>query len=128
MDKDDVTRAKLKKLQTQLTEDQSMFERNISDDPKIVEVANISELDGLPQDYIDNHKPGPDGKIHITTNYPDLFPVLNFAKSDALRRNLWDAWMTRAYPKNREVLGDMMQTRYEIATLVGFVLGRLQCR
>jgi thimet oligopeptidase len=111
VDKDDATRAKLKKLQTQLTEDQSMFERNIADDPKIVEVANVSELDGLPQDYIDNHKPGPDGKIHITTNYPDLFPVLNFGKSDALRRNLWDAWMTRAYPKNREVLRDMMQTR-----------------
>lgn len=120
VDKDDATRAKLKKLQTRLTEDQSMFERNISDDPKIVEVANVSELDGLPQDYIDNHKPDTDGKIHITTNYPDLFPVLKFGKSDALRRNLWDAWMTRAYPKNREVLGDMMQTRYEIATLVGY--------
>ena len=120
VDKDDATRAKLKKLQDQLTEDQAMFDRNISDDQKTVEVASASELDGLPQDYIDNHKPGADGKIKITTNYPDLFPVMEYAKSDALRRSMWEAWNTRAYPKNREVLIDMMQTRYQIATLIGY--------
>lgn len=120
VDKDDATRAKLKKLQDQLTEDQSMFDRNISDDQKTVMVSSVSELDGLPQDYIDNHKPGADGKIKITTNYPDLFPVLDYAKSNALRRSMWEAWTTRAYPKNREVLIDMMQTRYQIATLIGY--------
>jgi thimet oligopeptidase len=120
VDKDDATRAKLRKLQDQLTEDQSMFERNISDDTKSVELADASELEGMPKDYIDNHKPGADGKIHITTNYPDLFPVLDFAKSDQLRRSLWEAWMSRAYPKNRDVLMNMMQTRYEIAALLGY--------
>jgi thimet oligopeptidase len=120
VDKDDATRAKLKKLQDQLTEDQSKFDRDISDDVKTVEVAGVSELDGLPQDYIDNHKPGADGKIHITTNYPDLFPALDFAKSDSLRRSLWEAFMSRAYPKNSDVLRDMMQTRYQIATLIGY--------
>ena len=120
VDKDDAIRAKLKKLQDHLTEDQSMFDRNISDDQKSVEVADVSELDGLPQDYIDNHKPGADGKIHITTNYPDLWPAIDFAKSDGLRHRLWDAFESRAYPKNRDVLRDMMQTRYEIATLLGY--------
>ena len=120
VDKDDTTRAKLKKLQDQLTEDQSMFDRNISDGTKTVEVTDATELDGLPQDYIDNHKPGADGKIHITTNYPDLFPAMTFAKSDGLRRSLWEAFQSRAYPKNRYVLRDMMQTRYEIATLIGY--------
>ena len=119
VDKDDATREKLRKLQDQLTEDLSMFDRNISDDPRSVEVS-VTELDGLPQDYIDNHKPGADGKIHITTNYPDLFPVLNFAKSDGLRRSLWEAWNSRAYPKNHDVLMDMMRTRYQIATLLGY--------
>ena len=120
VDKDDSTRAKLKTLQDRLTDDQSMFDRNISDDPKSVAVTDASELDGLPQDYIDKHKPGTDGKIHVTTNYPDLFPVLKFANSDGLRRSLWEAFVTRAYAKNREVLRDMMQTRYEIATLLGY--------
>jgi thimet oligopeptidase len=120
VDKDDATREKLKKLNDQLTEDQSMFDRNISDDTRMVEVTEASELDGLPQDYIDNHKPGADGKIHVATNYPDLFPPLTFAKSEVLRRRLWEAFQSRAYPKNRDVLRDMMQTRYEIATLIGY--------
>lgn len=120
VDKDDATRARLKKLNDQLTQDQSAFERNIADDQPTVEVTDASELDGLPQDYIDRHKPGPDGKIKISTNYPDLFPVMNFAKSDALRRRLYLTRENRGYPKNRDVLMDMMQARYEIATAVGY--------
>ncbi len=119
VDKDDATRARLKKLNDQATEEQSMFDRNISDGKKTIE-ADASELEGLPQDYIDRHKPGPDGKIVITTDYPDVFPVSSFAKSDALRRRLSIAFNTRAYPKNQEVLTSLMRTRYEIATLLGF--------
>ena len=119
VDKDDATRARLKKLNDQATEEQSMFDRNISDGKKTIE-ADASELEGLPQDYIDRHKPGPDGKIVITTDYPDVFPVSNFAKSDALRRRVSIAFNTRAYPKNQEVLTSLMKTRYEIATLLGF--------
>jgi thimet oligopeptidase len=120
VDKDDATRDKLHRLQDKLTDDQSMFDRNVADDVKSVELADPAEFNGLPQDYIDQHKPGADGKTRITTDYPDLFPALKFAKSDALRRRLWDAYNARAYPKNRDVLMDMMQTRYEIAKLIGY--------
>jgi thimet oligopeptidase len=119
VDKDDATRARLKKLSDQATEEQSMFDRNISDDQKIVE-ADPSELDGLPQDYIDRHKPDANGKIHLTTDYPDAFPVLTFAKSDSLRKRMSIAFGTRAYPKNQDVLTSLMKTRYEIATLLGY--------
>ena len=119
VDKDDATRARLKKLNEELTEKQSSFDRNISDDKKIVE-ADPAELDGLPQDYIDRHQPGADGKIHITTDHPEAFPVLIFARSDALRRRVSLAFNTRAYPKNRDVLVSMMKVRYEIATLLGY--------
>ena len=120
VDKDQATRDRLKKLQDQLTEEQSMFDRNISDGQKTVLVNSVSELDGLPQDYIDHHKPGPDGKIHITTDYPDVLPALKFVKNDDLRRRLYQAFQTRAYPKNLNVLKQMMQTRYEIAQLLGY--------
>jgi thimet oligopeptidase len=120
VDKDQATRDRLKKLQDQLTEEQSMFDRNISDGQKTITADSVSELDGLPQDYIDRHKPGADGKIQITTNYPDLLPVLKFAKNDALRKRLYEAYQTRAYPKNLDMLKQMMQTRYEIAQLLGY--------
>jgi thimet oligopeptidase len=120
VDKDDATRAKLHRLQDRLTSDVSAFDRNISDDPRSVEVADAAALDGMPQDFIDNHKPGADGKIKISTNYPDLWPILGFAKDGDLRRRLWQAWTARAYPKNRAVLLDMMQARYQIARLLGY--------
>jgi len=120
VDKDDATRAQLKKLNDELTEEQSAFDRNISDDQKKVEVTDPKQLGGLPQDYIDRHKPGPDGKIYITTNYPDAFPVFKFSKSDDLRRRVSLAFDTRAYPTNKDVLEKMMKTRYEIATLLGY--------
>ena len=120
VDKDDASRAQLKKLNDELTEEQSMFDRNISDDQKKVEVTDPKQLEGLPQDYIDRHKPGPDGKIYITTNYPDAFPVFKFSKSDDLRRRVSLAFDTRAYPTNKDVLEKMMKTRYAIATLLGY--------
>src|SRR5216684_1135731 len=120
VDKDDATRAQLKKLNDDLTEEQSAFDRNISDDQKKVEVTDPKQLEGLPQDYIDRHKPGADGKIYVTTNYPDALPALKFSKSDDLRRRLFEAFDTRAYPKNKEVLESMMKTRYQIATILGY--------
>jgi thimet oligopeptidase len=119
VDKDDATRARLKKLNDQATEEQSMFDRNISDGQNMIE-ADPAELDGLPQDYIDRHKPAANGKIQLTTNYPDALPVFSFAKSGDLRKRMTIAFNTRAYPKNQEVLASLLQTRYEIATLLGY--------
>jgi thimet oligopeptidase len=119
VDKDDATRANLKNLRDQLSDDESRFGRNISDDVKGIEIADASELDGMPQDYIDNHKPGPDGKIHITADEPD-FIIMDLAKSDDLRRRFFEARRSRAYPKNRDLLEEMMRIRYKIATLLGY--------
>ncbi len=120
VDKDDVARARLKVLNDELTEEQSAFERNINDGRKVIALQSASELAGLPQDYIDSHKPDKNGVIHITTDYPDFVPAMNFAVSSALRRRLSLAFNTRAYPQNSEVLMKMLQTRYEIATLLGY--------
>jgi thimet oligopeptidase len=120
VDKDDETRARLKKLLDKLTDLQSAFDRNISDDQRSITLDSAADLDGLPKDYIDAHKPGPDGKIKISTNYPDAFPVLTFGKSDAVRKRLYIEFDNRAYPKNREVLMDLIRTRQEIASIIGY--------
>ena len=120
VDKDDATRARIQKLQDQLTEAQSHFDRNIADGEIVIDFDNVTALAGLPPDYLANHKPGPDGKIHISTSYPDLFPVLTFANDPRTARRMWEAYDDRAYPKNRNVLLTMMKTRYEIANLNGY--------
>jgi thimet oligopeptidase len=71
VDKSDKTRARLKVLNDDLTEEQSAFERNINDGQKTVEVRDASELAGLPADYIDGHPKDKDGVIRINTSYPD---------------------------------------------------------
>lgn len=119
VDKDQPTRDKIRQLNDKLTELQSKFGENIAEGTKSV-TADPSELDGLPADYIARHKPGADGKVTITTDYPDFLPVEKFAKSDDLRRRAAIAFSNRAYPVNQEVLMEMIRTRNEIANTLGF--------
>ena len=119
VDKDQATRDKIKKLSDRLTELQSKFGENIAEGTRFV-MADKAELEGLPEDYIARHKPDADGKVKITTDYPDYTPVMKFAKSDALRRRLAKEFLSRAYPVNKEVLMDMVRTRQEIATTLGY--------
>jgi Zn-dependent oligopeptidase len=74
----------------------------------------------FPQDYIDRYKPASDGSFELTTDYPDALPVLKFANNDSLRRRMYVAFWTRAFPKNMDVLKKIMQTRYETATPLGY--------
>jgi thimet oligopeptidase len=119
VDKDDATRKKLNQLNDRLADDQSMFERNIADDARTVE-AKPDELEGLPKDLVDKQKRAANGNVLIPADEPNTFPVLQLAKSDDLRRRIWEAWTTRAYPKNQQVLLDMMKARYEIASIIGY--------
>ena len=73
VDKDEATRTRLKKLNDQATEEQSMFDRNISDGKKTIE-ATPAELDGLPQDYIDPTSPAPMAKLPSAPITPTRFP------------------------------------------------------
>ena len=81
--------------------------------------ATPAELDGLPQDFIDAHKPGADGKITLRTDYTDYIPVMTYAKSPALRERFYREYQLRAYPENDAVLRDLINTRDEEAKLVG---------
>jgi thimet oligopeptidase len=119
VDKDDAQRAELRKLNAQLVSEQSAFERNIADGRKTI-TASAAELEGVPADYLEHHKPGPNGLIEISTDYPDYFPVMKFARNPDLRRRLALAFDTRAFPKNRDVLHEMMESRYKIAQVVGY--------
>ena len=120
VDKDDATRAQLKQLNDRLTDEQSMFDRNIADSTNTVRVEKVSDLDGMPQDFIDRHKPDKDGAIRISTDYPDYLPAMKFVKSAELRQRLFQAFNSRAYTTNSDVLKNMIQTRYEIASLLGY--------
>ena len=120
VNKPQAVRDQLKQLNDALTEASSKFARNIAEDKSSVEVASAADLAGLPQDFIDRHPPAADGKILLTTTYPDALPVLHYAQVAALRKQMYETFSNRAYPGNSAVLMDMMRIRYQIAQLLGF--------
>ncbi len=120
VDKDDATRQKIKQLQDRITQLGLTFGKNVADSVHTVTVHNPDELAGLPADYIAHHKPAADGTITLTTDFPDMTPVMTYAKSAALRREMYLAYSTRAYPANQQVLLDLLTARQELATTLGY--------
>jgi len=120
VDKDQATRDKVKQLQDRITEISLKFARNVQDDVRKIPVTDKAELDGLPADYIESHKPGADGTIILTTDSPDMTPVMTYAKSPKLRRAMFLAYNNRAYPANNAVLKDLLDARQQLATTLGF--------
>jgi len=120
VDKDKATRARIKKLNEQITAVGQEFDKNIRDSVLYLELDSADQLAGLPKDYIDAHPAAGDGKIRISTQYPDLFPFLTYAKRDDLRRKLTVLYSNRAYPENRAVLQHLLALRFELARQLGF--------
>jgi thimet oligopeptidase len=120
VDKDDATRARLKELQDRATVVALNFGRNVQEGGNTVTVQDAKELKGLPPDFLESHPPGEDGKITLTTDFPDYLPVMTFARSADLRRRMFIAYNTRAYPANRQLLLDLLKIRQEVANLLGF--------
>lgn len=119
VDRDDATREKLKKLHADMVQVGQDFDRNIRDGVSSIEVAP-GDLAGLPQDFIENHKPNAQGKIVLTTDYPDYFPVVSYAAKEEVRKRLSIAFLNRGFPKNEAALKRLVELRHEYATLLGY--------
>jgi len=119
VDKDQATRDRLQALHEKATKLALDFSRNIQEGGKTIE-ALPSELEGLPADYLARHPADASGKVTLTTDPPDMQPVMTFAANAALRERMFLAYNTRAYPENRQILLDLLATRQEIATILGF--------
>jgi thimet oligopeptidase len=120
VDKDDAIRAHLRELSDKATELSLTFAKHVQENVNRVQVQNPDELEGLPQDYIRNHPPDEQGVITLTTDYPDMQPVMTFAANADLRLRMFLAYNTRAYPANRQLLLDLLAIRQEVASILGF--------
>ena len=119
VDQDEPTRARLRELgDRELVVDQE-FGKNTRDDVRSISVTP-DRLAGLPQDYIDAHPVGPDGRVTITTDYPDTIPFMTFARDAEARRALVLEFNNRAWPVNDAVLQELLGLRAEHAGILGF--------
>ena len=120
VDKDEATRKKIAALREELVTIGQDFDKNIRNDSRTITLDSAGDLDGLPEDFIKSHPAGPDGKITVSIEYPDFFPVISYAKKDDVRKRLMKEFQNRAYPANLPVLDRMIAKRYELARLLGF--------
>jgi thimet oligopeptidase len=120
VDKDSATRAEIKKMQDHITEQALKFGRNIQEHPNHISLHDKSELTGLPDDFIAGHAPAADGTISLSTDETEVTPVFTYAASDEVRKQMYLAYMTRSYPENKEILLDVLKTRYKLAKTLGY--------
>jgi thimet oligopeptidase len=131
VDRDDATRDKVRALADRMTELSMTFSRTVQDDVRKIAVEDPNDLDGLPADYLARHgvrsvadehgaSLTADAPVILTTDPPDMSPVMNYAASPALRRRMYLAYNDRGYPANKQVLHDLLSLRQEMAELLGF--------
>ncbi|HEY5331348.1 MAG TPA: M3 family metallopeptidase [Acidobacteriaceae bacterium] len=127
VDRDDATREKVRELADRMTELSMVFSRTVQDDVRKIAVDDPNELTGLPQDYLTRHGVRTEGDLLVadepvvlTTDPPDMSPVMNYAASAKLRRTMYLAYNDRGYPANKQVLHDLLSLRQEMAELLGF--------
>ncbi len=120
VDKDEATRKKIKQLNEEINLVGQTFDKNIREGSRKLIVNSVDDLKGLPQDYIDKHKPDENGKIVLTTAYPDYMPFMQYAESDDLRKQFYVIFRQQAYPENKAVLQQLLSKRHELAKLLGY--------
>ncbi len=119
VDRDDQTRDKIRKLQEELVKIGQQFDENIAADVRKLQV-NASDLDGLPEDFKRSHPADASGKVTLSTDNTDYFPFMDYSKSEPARKAFYVLYRQRAYPKNIDVLGQLLQKRHELANVLGY--------
>ncbi len=115
----DAVRERVRVLTDRDTELSLAFSRNIREGRREVAVSPAG-LAGLPQDFIEAHPVGDDGLVTLTTDYPDLMPVREYATDRATRMALIGAYNDLAWPENDAVLAELLDVRAERAALLGY--------
>ncbi|MGV9675646.1 M3 family metallopeptidase [Nocardia sp. NPDC003482] len=119
VDRDEPTRTRLREISERLVVLDQEFGRAIRDDVREIRVLP-EQLDGLPADFIAAHPVSDDGRVAVTTDYPDLHPFRSYARDTDARRELTAEFDRRGWPVNDAVLHEMLDLRDEKARLLGF--------
>lgn len=119
LDLDERGQKRLREINEELTKLGLEFDSNLAESHLTVE-ATPDRLEGLPKEWLASHPPNERGKVVLTTDYPDYFPVLTYAKDRKLALELYKQFENRAADKNIPVLDKILALRSEKAKLLGY--------
>ena len=115
----DADRERARQLADRDTELSLAFSRNIRDGRREITVP-ADALAGMPQDFLDSHLADEHGRVTLSTDYPDLMPVRDYARDRATRIALVSAYNDLAWPENDAILAELLDVRAERARLLGY--------
>ncbi len=111
--------ARLREINQELTELGQKFIAEIGASVGKIEIKP-EQLAGLDDDYRKDHPPSAKGKVTITTNYPDYFPFVTYAKDRRAAKQLYIKFTNRGGDANIGRLDSLFALRYEKAQLLGY--------
>ncbi len=127
-------KARYKEISQQLSQLTSRFSENLLDCTNAWEkrIQSADALAGLPQSAVELARQTAEQRDYdgwlLTLDYPSYFPVMNYADDRALRRELYEAYNTRASDQgpherrfdNSEIMEQILALRHELAQLLDF--------
>lgn len=111
--------ARLKELNEQITNRGQDFTSNIASSTGSITVTK-AQLEGLPPEYVASHAPDAAGNIKITTDYPDYYPFITYAKDRKAALKLYIEFTNRGGDRNVKLLETLIRLRDEKAKLLGY--------
>lgn len=126
-------KARYKEIMEQLTKVQAKFDENVLDATNAWSrhVSDEIELQGLPAPIIARTRAAAEVKEQsgwlFTLDAPNYMAVMSHGANEQLRREFYQAWVTRASDQganpqwdNTDLIEQIMRLRHELAQLVGF--------
>ncbi|AKT41688.1 M3 family metallopeptidase [Chondromyces crocatus] len=110
---------RLRELNAEITKIGQEFMSNLASAVATIEVSPKA-LEGLPKEYVDKHVPKANGKIDITTDYPDFFPFVTYSRDRKAALELWKLFTNKGGDQNVKLLEKLLSLRGEKAKLLGY--------
>ncbi len=115
-------RQRVRELKQRLVELNVAFQRNVDqwDDALLV---TRNELAGLPDSYVENLRAEQRNDVtlyRVSLDYPEMYPFLDNAESEPLRRALMIKNYLKGGAENLPVLEEAIDVRDELAGLLGY--------
>lgn len=95
-------------------------------------ITDVAELAGLPESALAAAKVAAESKEQegylLTLDIPSYLPVMTYCDNQALRKELYEAYVTRASDRgpnagkwdNTEIITEQLKLRHEVARMLGF--------
>lgn len=109
----------IKKLKKELGQLEQKFESAINCDVKELTLSRDA-LAGIDEDFINRLCKTPDGLYCVPVDPPTYPKIMENAAISSTRQQMWQAYVSRAYPQNEPVLKNIIALRDRLARILGY--------